>query len=366
MHPLKNFAITAPFDWRPAVGSTVWQIYQSHGLIGHNGVDYAPRSADWNIYSICSGTVQAVGFEANGVGHFIIIRSDATFEGTQIDVLYGHMQEATHLSRGSRVAEGAIVGRVGNSGVATGSHLHIGCGRPTRNRNDGYLGWSINPTAFINFLSGQAQGGGEVVVEGDKKFFTTQYGGWRSNVISEIINAGIWSGTWQERQPLFDSMNPVAPPGGWKRGDKVVIEVLPPKKKEVEEASAGIIHDEPVNIVVEPVIEQAPEKPVEPIVIESGTADTPLDVEIIENVDDLSLDSGNEMERTVISPEALGDKLKSFQPYGTSTAFLGASIGVIIAYKYNLPTEIALAVASVVGYIVNTLMIIGVELLRRI
>ena len=57
----------------------------------------------------------------------------------------------------------------------------------------------------------------------DNRFYTVKVGGWRSQVIQEIINAGIWQGTWQENQANFDRLNPVTPQGGWSAGEVVRI-----------------------------------------------------------------------------------------------------------------------------------------------
>lgn len=46
-------------------------------------------------------------------------------------------------------------------------------------------------------------------------------GGWRSEVIQELIAAGVWAGTWQENQSKFNRLNPTAPNGGWKPGNIV-------------------------------------------------------------------------------------------------------------------------------------------------
>lgn len=59
------------------------------------------------------------------------------------------------------------------------------------------------------------------------EFYTVKQGGWRSQVIQEIINDGIWQGTWQQNQPKFDQMNPITPQGGWRPGDQVRIKPSP-------------------------------------------------------------------------------------------------------------------------------------------
>ena len=57
----------------------------------------------------------------------------------------------------------------------------------------------------------------------DNRFYTVQQGGWRSQVIQEIINAGIWQGTWQENEPKFLELNGLPPQGGYRAGMQVRI-----------------------------------------------------------------------------------------------------------------------------------------------
>jgi hypothetical protein len=82
----------------------------------------------------------------------------------------------------------------------------------------------------------------------DSKLFTVKQGGWRSQVIEEIIQVGIWSGTWQENQPLFDKFNPVTPQGGYKPGDIVRIAEEPvsvPPPVEIPKPTPTIIDPTP-------------------------------------------------------------------------------------------------------------------------
>lgn len=57
----------------------------------------------------------------------------------------------------------------------------------------------------------------------NKLYFTVQKGGWRSEVIQEIIDADIWSGNWAQNLDKFNALNPTTPEGGWKPGDHVVV-----------------------------------------------------------------------------------------------------------------------------------------------
>jgi|GEM_PF-5991081 len=53
--------------------------------------------------------------------------------------------------------------------------------------------------------------------------YIVRSGGWRSNVVQEIINAGIWSGSWQANLDKFNALNPATPQGGWSAGDIVTV-----------------------------------------------------------------------------------------------------------------------------------------------
>lgn len=55
------------------------------------------------------------------------------------------------------------------------------------------------------------------------EYYTVQKGGWRSEIITEIINAGIWSGYWQDNITKFNELNPKTPSGGWKAGDQIIV-----------------------------------------------------------------------------------------------------------------------------------------------
>lgn len=59
--------------------------------------------------------------------------------------------------------------------------------------------------------------------QSSEQYFTVIRGPWRSNVIEEIIDAGIWQGSWHDNSAVFDSLNPVTPQGGWKAGQQVRI-----------------------------------------------------------------------------------------------------------------------------------------------
>lgn len=86
----------------------------------HLGIDYAAKSGT-PIKSIGDGRVIFIGREG-GYGKAIKIRYNAH------DVaLYGHLSRfAAHLRLNSKVHKNEIIGYVGESGWATGPHLHFG------------------------------------------------------------------------------------------------------------------------------------------------------------------------------------------------------------------------------------------------
>lgn len=71
-------------------------------------------------------------------------------------------------------------------------------------------------------------------------------------------------------------------------------------------------------------------------------------------------------EKTVIDPKTLGDNLKGFAPYSATAQFVGVAIGTIVAYQYDLPVEIALAVAGLAGFLVNSVMVITVFIGKKV
>jgi len=94
---------------------------RKHPVLGrmrmHKGVDYAARSGT-PIMAAGDGKVSFVGWR-NGYGRAVIID-----HGQGRSTLYGHMSAFGKFAAGQRVAQGATIGYVGMTGLATGPHLH--------------------------------------------------------------------------------------------------------------------------------------------------------------------------------------------------------------------------------------------------
>jgi murein DD-endopeptidase MepM/ murein hydrolase activator NlpD len=101
------------FVW-PVLGGYISQYFH----YGHYGIDIA---ADYGtrVRASAAGTVIFAGWKSNGGGYQVWIA-----HGSGLYTTYNHMS-AVSVGRGQSVAQGQQVGRVGQSGWATGPHLHF-------------------------------------------------------------------------------------------------------------------------------------------------------------------------------------------------------------------------------------------------
>ncbi len=110
--------ITSPFGWR------VHPTYNSCKM--HTGVDIG-ANADANIYAIDSGTIIYNNYN-NGYGYYTIIGHGEVDENGNYEYYsaYAHqIRLSTHISVGSKVDAGQLIGNVGSTGTSTGNHLHF-------------------------------------------------------------------------------------------------------------------------------------------------------------------------------------------------------------------------------------------------
>ncbi len=108
-------ALSDFFMWPVASGIV------TQGLHGWNAIDIGARSGT-SIYAAAAGTViiaKSNGAWNGGYGNYVVISHP---NGTQ--TLYAHMNKVL-ASAGQAVAQGDTIGKVGATGLATGSHLHF-------------------------------------------------------------------------------------------------------------------------------------------------------------------------------------------------------------------------------------------------
>jgi murein DD-endopeptidase MepM/ murein hydrolase activator NlpD len=87
----------------------------------HQGQDVAAPEGT-QIRAARGGVVKTVAYQAGGAGNYIVIDG----AGENRDYVYMHLQTgSTRVREGQRVATGAWIGSVGNTGASFGAHLHF-------------------------------------------------------------------------------------------------------------------------------------------------------------------------------------------------------------------------------------------------
>lgn len=92
---------------------------ESRGSSVHRGLDLAPEGFAGTLYAIDNFTIQYVGFDESGYGHYFIANN-----GNGMMYLYAHLSNIA-VSVGDTVPIHGYVGESGQSGSATGVHLHL-------------------------------------------------------------------------------------------------------------------------------------------------------------------------------------------------------------------------------------------------
>jgi murein DD-endopeptidase MepM/ murein hydrolase activator NlpD len=98
----------------PVPGHRITQYYH----YGHGGIDIDGSTGD-RIYAAAKGAVIYAGWKNNGGGYVVWLA-----HGSGLYTTYNHMS-AVIVHTGQSVARGQVVGRMGATGWATGSHLHF-------------------------------------------------------------------------------------------------------------------------------------------------------------------------------------------------------------------------------------------------
>ncbi|MBU5594468.1 M23 family metallopeptidase [Amphibacillus sp. MSJ-3] len=108
---------TGDFAW-PAVDGIISSNYGPRWGSRHKGIDIA-RPSNRKILAADNGTVEAVSYNENGYGNYIIINHNNGYK-----TLYGHLS-STSVSVGQTVPQGTKIGVMGTTGRSTGIHLHF-------------------------------------------------------------------------------------------------------------------------------------------------------------------------------------------------------------------------------------------------
>ena len=135
---LKSRYGTRNFDYSPGMGAIRWpfpvavpissgfgeRIAPCRGCSSHHmGLDFNPGNGA-AIFVIADGVVIEHRDDAYGFGNHVIIEHQ--IDGHTVTSLYAHMQHGSSpLNAGDVVRVGDFVGLVGQTGMATGPHLHF-------------------------------------------------------------------------------------------------------------------------------------------------------------------------------------------------------------------------------------------------
>jgi murein DD-endopeptidase MepM/ murein hydrolase activator NlpD len=84
----------------------------------HPGIDF-PAPAGTPVFAARSGRVTWAGWWPGGLGNLVSVAN-----GNGVRTMYGHLSSIA-VRRGQRIGLGALVGRVGSTGLSTGPHLHF-------------------------------------------------------------------------------------------------------------------------------------------------------------------------------------------------------------------------------------------------
>ncbi|AZS44440.1 M23 family metallopeptidase [Microbacterium oleivorans] len=90
---------------------------------GHKGTDYMVGRGE-PIYAVADGTV--VASSESGPGWGVYVKIAHNIGGVRVTSLYAHMNWGTRrVSVGDTVSVGQLIGQVGDTGRANGTHLHL-------------------------------------------------------------------------------------------------------------------------------------------------------------------------------------------------------------------------------------------------
>ena len=89
----------------------------TNAVIKHNGIDIVAAEGT-DVKSAIYGTVADTGYNAEK-GYFIIIERD------NIQTVYASLTQDINVKKGDEVIRGQNIGKVGNTGTSTGTHLHF-------------------------------------------------------------------------------------------------------------------------------------------------------------------------------------------------------------------------------------------------
>ncbi len=87
-------------------------------LTMHEGLDFVP-SFDQNAKTVLPGIIESAEYDPAGYGKVVLVSHPHG-----IKTLYGHL-DSIYVAKGQKVEAGTVLGKIGNTGLSTGKHLHF-------------------------------------------------------------------------------------------------------------------------------------------------------------------------------------------------------------------------------------------------
>lgn len=151
--------LTRPFfsPDRQRVDLTYPYASTSNGQLAiHHGVEF-PNPHGTSVHAAARGEVIFAGTDGgdligpyrNFYGNVVVLKHPGLFNGEDLFTLYGHLS-TIDVAQGEIVESGDILGKVGASGIASGSHLHF----EVRYENNDYAS-TTNPVLWFSPLVDQ-------------------------------------------------------------------------------------------------------------------------------------------------------------------------------------------------------------------
>ena len=118
--PMRKTFLSAPLDYLKV--SSGFSTNRRHPILNriraHKGIDYAARTGT-PVKSAGDGEILFCGTKS-GYGNVLIVK-----HGDHYETLYAHLSDfKDDLETGDTVKQGEVIGYVGQTGLATGPHLH--------------------------------------------------------------------------------------------------------------------------------------------------------------------------------------------------------------------------------------------------
>lgn len=147
---LQMFESPFDFNWYGRVSS--YYGYRIHPITGanqiHNGLDIGVPSGT-SVKAGLTGTVTASAYN-DSYGNYVIIQDEDGYE-----LRYAHL-ESRNVTQGTAVMKGDEIGKSGNTGTSTGSHLHVELLKD---------GERLNPIFYLETGTGTIFGSNEYTTE---------------------------------------------------------------------------------------------------------------------------------------------------------------------------------------------------------